>query len=431
MVDSRAPMVASLRASASASASALSRRCRTTARAAQAASTAAAAAAALVPPPPAEYDFRADIGPDTRRIVAATYPELTDLVDSGALVVHARPSDYSERRHAEGYVEPELVFLVGTAHVSERSAEDVARVISAVRPECVVVELCRSRAAALGDGGDGGGDGGGGGDGNGDDSSGGEDGGRARSSSHASAGPRPAPNPLGLSGARSFAEAMAQTLEKGGQSGLVLRLLLAAQARAAAARLGVEPGAEFRAAAAAADAAGAQLVLGDRPVEISLSRAWGALSWPRRAALLADLARGAMAPPQELSRELVERLKDDGAVGAMFEAMSSSYPELVGPLVSERDLYLAWSLKRSKAVCGAKRVVGVVGRGHMRGVVYALRRDRGTLRFADLVGPRGGKGGAAEGGRRGRREAALRRLALDLLLGAGMYAGWVALTTIQ
>lgn len=31
-------------------------------------------------------------------------------------------------------------------------------------------------------------------------------------------------------------------------------------------------------------------------------------------------------------------------------------------------------------------VVGVIGKGHMNGVVYALMADQGDLRFRDLVG---------------------------------------------
>jgi pheromone shutdown protein TraB len=170
-------------------------------------------------------------------------------------------------------------------------------------------------------------------------------------------------------------------------------------------RLGVQAGGEFVSAAAAANAVGAQLVLGDRPVEITLQRAWDALPWGRRGALLLDLARGALAPlPQELSAEvgrgwgfgvwgvvhhvlrvtdvqpshshrccwrdsshqMVESLKTDGAVSSMFALLGQRYPELVAPLVSERDLYLAWSLKRSKAVNGASRVVGVIGKGHLQ-----------------------------------------------------------------
>ncbi len=48
---------------------------------------------------------------------------------------------------------------------------------------------------------------------------------------------------------------------------------------------------------------------------------------------------------------------------------------------------MAWSLKRSKAVNGCQTVVGVVGKGHMRGVCYALTNDAsGGLRFRDLAG---------------------------------------------
>ena len=41
------------------------------------------------------------------------------------------------------------MYLVGTAHVSRQSAEDVQRVIQAVRPQNVIVELCSSRTAVM------------------------------------------------------------------------------------------------------------------------------------------------------------------------------------------------------------------------------------------------------------------------------------------
>ena len=58
--------------------------------------------------------------------------------------------------------------------------------------------------------------------------------------------------------------------------------------------------------------------------------------------------------------------------------LTRPHPQLVAPLIHERDLYLAWSLKRSKAVNGATAVVGVVGKGHLRGVCWALTHDSGT-----------------------------------------------------
>lgn len=51
-------------------------------------------------------------------------------------------------------------------------------------------------------------------------------------------------------------------------------------------------------------------------------------------------------------------------------------PQVARPLLHERDLYLAWSCKRSRAVCGARAVVGVVGRSHLRGTAYHLLQAR-------------------------------------------------------
>lgn len=95
-------------------------------------------------------------------------------------------------------------------------------------------------------------------------------------------------------------------------------------------------------------------------------------------------------------------------------------PQVLAPLVHERDLYLAWSLKRSKAVNGTCAVVGVVGRGHLRGVVHALMHDSSEgLRFSDLVG---GKNLRSK-----RAEAAgelLQRLAWDGAVGAALWLAW-------
>ncbi|CAI7850080.1 unnamed protein product [Closterium sp. NIES-53] len=75
-------------------------------------------------------------------------------------------------------------------------------------------------------------------------------------------------------------------------------------------------------------------------------------------------------------------------LSAVFQEVARQFPTLIGPLVHERDAYLAWALKRSKAVRGCDRVVGVVGRGHLPGVVHYLLQDneQRTLRFKQLVG---------------------------------------------
>jgi len=82
-----------------------------------------------------------------------------------------------------------------------------------------------------------------------------------------------------------------------------------------------------------------------------------------------------------------------------------------------RSQYLAWSLKRSKAVNNCKRVVGVIGKGHMNGVVYALISDQGNLRFRDVAGNKAG--GNKTGGW---VEDLTRSLIRDTLLGILLWA---------
>lgn len=100
---------------------------------------------ASIHPPPSGFDYQAEVLQDSRSAVAAAHPELMDLVEDGSLVLIEKgrfgpvPSWRSE------FVEPEVIWLIGTSHLSEKSASDVERVARAVRPDNVVVELCRGR----------------------------------------------------------------------------------------------------------------------------------------------------------------------------------------------------------------------------------------------------------------------------------------------
>jgi len=75
-------------------------------------------------------------------------------------------------------------------------------------------------------------------------------------------------------------------------------------------------------------------------------------------------------------------------------------------------------------VNGAKAVVGIMGKGHLRGVVYALKHgDSRSLRFSDLVGGKNKKQTKQE-----LTMGLLRRVLLEGLVGAGLYAAWLAAT---
>lgn len=72
-------------------------------------------------------------------------PDLADLVEDGTLVLVQKKRFGPVPEWRREFVEPKGIWLVGTSHVSEQSPAIVDRVVRAVRPDNVVVELCRSR----------------------------------------------------------------------------------------------------------------------------------------------------------------------------------------------------------------------------------------------------------------------------------------------
>ncbi|KAL6644416.1 hypothetical protein ACP70R_016024 [Stipagrostis hirtigluma subsp. patula] len=315
--------------------------------------SAASAAASLrppIPPPPPCFDYRAAVLAETRAATAAADPALAGLVESGALVrVPKRRFGPVPAWRPPDFVEPEDVWILGTSHLSPESVADVERVLRAVRPDNVVVELCRSRAGIM------------------------------YVSSDGSDEPLLKSNMFSLGGAKFFG-AVNRSINLGGQSALALRLLLAVFSSKISSGANRPFGEEFRAARRVSEDIGAQLVLGDRPIEITLERAWKSLSWDEKSKLLISLFRGITSSTNTPDE------KTASSPYELYEKLSSSYPSLLQPLIHERDMFLAWSLKRSKAVNKSKTVVGVVGKGHMNGIVYALMSDQGELRFRDLVG---------------------------------------------
>ena len=355
---------------------------------------AAAAAEAAIAPlagPPVWYDHRAATA-EASAAVAAAHPSLAPLVCDGLLLALPRPASYAERRD-DGYEEPHAVWLLGTAHLSQRSAADVASAVAALAPDAVVVELCRSRAGVM----------------------------------YAPADEAAAAGALAMGG-ESFAAAMQRSVRLGGGGALLLRALLRAAAARASGSAAAEAslGAEFAAAARAAEATGATLVLGDRPVEVTLKRALQAASAADRlrvARLLLPLVLPwvRQTQPAVSAAALDALLLDEDAISALFARFAADFPSLAAPLVHERDAYLAWSACRSKAVCGKRGVLAVIGAGHLRGVAWAVQNANGGagLRFDALVG------------RQAPDPPLWRRLATDAALLGATAAAWAAVQPVH
>ncbi|MGH8030265.1 MAG: TraB/GumN family protein [Arenimonas sp.] len=159
-----------------------------------------------------------------------------------------------------------------------------------------------------------------------------------------------------------------------GKVGLVAaNLALAAYQRRLAEQLGVQPGAELRAAAVGARERGLGLHLIDRDVGTTLKRAWYALGFWGRVKLMSGLAASLFVDEQVDAAE-VEKLKQGDILESSFGEFARETPQLYDKVIAERDRYMAARLREDAGI--AREVLAVVGAGHLKGMATQLRDDR-------------------------------------------------------
>jgi pheromone shutdown-related protein TraB len=161
-----------------------------------------------------------------------------------------------------------------------------------------------------------------------------------------------------------------------GKTGLVAaNLALAAYQRRLAEQLGVEPGAELKAAAIGARERNLGLVVIDRDVGTTLRRAWAKLGFWGRSKLMAGLA-GSLFVDEQVGENEIEKLKQGDLLESSFGEFAEQTPELFEAVIAERDRYMAAKLREIAASPdGAKDVLAVVGAGHLKGLAAHLRTD--------------------------------------------------------
>lgn len=212
------------------------------------------------------------------------------------------------------------LYVVGTAHVSQRSVEEVSRLIEELRPDTVCIELDKTRLESMKD-------------------------------------PK-----------RWRSLDIFQVIRERKILFLLTSLALSGYQRRLGEKLGVRPGAEMLAAIEKADEVGAELVLVDRDIQATLKRTWGALTLWDRFQLVASLG-GAVFAKDEISAEQVEALKDRDNIGSMIQQFAEAMPRLQIPLIDERDRFLISSAREAPG----KTIVVVVGAGHVGGMERYLQ----------------------------------------------------------
>ncbi len=211
------------------------------------------------------------------------------------------------------------VVMVGTAHVSKTSIEEVLSTIREEKPDAVAVELCQARYDIM-------------------------------------------KNPLAWQNMDIF-----KVIKEKKTAFLMANLVMASFQRRIGEKLGVKPGDEMRAAIEEAEASGMEVVLVDRNVQITLARAWRGLGFWEKMKLLYG-ALTSIFEVEELGEKDIERLKEKDALTSAVEEMARYAPTIKQVLIDERDAYMA----RKLADIPKEKVVGIIGAGHMKGILSQI-----------------------------------------------------------
>jgi len=220
-------------------------------------------------------------------------------------------------------IDNKSIYLVGTAHVSNKSVELALETINKIKPDSVCVELCESRYSALNN-----------------------------------------KNKWDNTD-------IVKILKKKQGYLLISKILLSAWQKKIADNLDVVPGKEMIESAKLAKDLNLNLSLVDRDISTTLKRLWNKLGIVTLFNMFINFVSGIFTKSPEINEQEIENLKDQDALEAMINEMSGGLPEVKEVLIDERDLYLAHKIKNTDG----ESIVAIIGAGHIPGIIKHIKDD--------------------------------------------------------
>ncbi|ORC36934.1 conjugal transfer protein TraB [Marispirochaeta aestuarii] len=233
------------------------------------------------------------------------------------------------------------VVLIGTAHVSSESADEVERVIREEKPDHVCIEIDEGRFAAM-----------------------------KKKQSWESMN-------------------IGQVMKQGKAFLLLVNLVLTSFQRRMGMDLGIAPGEEMKRAVSVCEEEDISFSFADREIQTTLRRAWAKSGFWGKNKLVAALLSSAFTN-EKLSEEEIERLKEKSALEDMMQELAGYLPSVKEVLIDERDRFLATKIFQAPG----ERNVAVIGAGHGPGIIrilHELDEENGNTDLSDIssVPPRG------------------------------------------
>jgi pheromone shutdown-related protein TraB len=212
------------------------------------------------------------------------------------------------------------IYLIGTAHVSKDSVEAVEKIISAISPDGIAVELDNKRFFSL------------------------------------------------LSNEEKNVD-LKKVLKEGNFIRFFIYLILSHSQKKIGESLGIKPGSEMKKAIEIASAYGLPIYLIDRDVDITLSRLMDKMSFREKIKIIWELLNSdddGLEVNDDLLKEMIENPEK------FTKLLKEISPTIYEVVVDERDRFMAKRLfELSK---GKSSIVAVVGAGHVEGIIKYLKQ---------------------------------------------------------
>ncbi len=228
---------------------------------------------------------------------------------------------------------PENLKIIGTAHVSKESIDEVKEAIIINQPDVVAVELDMNRYQ----------------------------------------------NMMAEKNGQEKPDVNIRDIIKGDKLSIFLvSMFLSYLQRKIGDDLGVKPGSEMIAAIETAEEIGAKVALIDRDISVTLKRALNKMSFIEKAKFVFGIIASFFSKDEI---EDVESIKDGDTLTEVMEYFKEMSPKAYSVLVSERDAYMANMLQNIEG----ENVVVVVGAGHKKGITEYMEHPEKIPPIEELI----------------------------------------------
>ncbi len=225
------------------------------------------------------------------------------------------------------------VVILGTAHVSQASVDSVEALIEREKPDTVCVELCPSRVRSLKD-------------------------------------------------LEYWKKLDIFTVFKERKMYLLLSSLILSSFQKKLGHGKIKPGDEMRKAIELAEKDNLKMVPVDREIQTTLKRAWGNVGFFSKSYLISALISSLLVK-EEITEEKIEEMKSEDALKDIFSQLPGRFDQVKKVIIDERDEYLAEKIRQS-AMDGSKKLLAVVGAGHLEGIMKYINEER-DIKELDVI----------------------------------------------